>query len=227
MLTADLKPVFQDGFARTAEIALRSAFGGVYVDSGGAYTSETGWPNSARLFCFASHSSWWDPMLAIFLCVRVFKRRPIGPMDEEQFKNYRSLRYVGIFGVKPGDGPAVQAHVDAQFQNRPDTMLWVTPQGTFVPNELSGPPFKSGLSRWSSQEGSIRVPVVAHYHFSSHMRPDVFVRIGKQVTIDKDLEADSKALHRALDAEKKALLERVYQSSLGSRFDLSGWGKIL
>lgn len=167
--------------------------------------------------------------MAAELAVGRMRRRTIAPMDEEQFRSYASLRYVGLFGVGVGDGPAAEKLVDEELRQNPASCVWVTPQGAFSPNERPQPHFKSGLSRWSARVGAVRVPVAIHYQLGMLPRPQVFVRVGHAVARQEgeDLLADSERLRAALDRETKLLLERVWDAHTGGHQKLDSFERIL
>jgi hypothetical protein len=225
MIEPKLIPLVQKGFGKTARLLLKKQFGALYWDSESAHL-----PNSVfsgQVFFVATHQSWWDPLSAAEIAINQFGLRVLAPMEEEAFLSYPSLRYVGVFGVKSGDGPQVEAYLKSEFQQHPSTAVWVTPSGQFWPNELKNPPFKSGISRWSMREGSLRIPTVVHYAFGPEEKPNVFVRLGSAIpwTLGSSVEEDSDRLSQALSFETQALLKKVYDSGRGSRFRPDGFLK--
>lgn len=168
-------------------------------------------------------------MVAAVIAVEIFGRRTLAPMAEREFKNYKSLRYVGVFGVSSGDGPACEEIFRAEISKEPETAIWVTPQGIFWPNEIDQPDFKSGLSRWSIREAALRIPVSIHYHFGALPKPGIFVRLGEGVFPKEShirdfqkknrdseiLEIDSRDLSKKLSQQNHELLSRVYEVHKG------------
>ena len=222
MIEPSLLPLFQKGFAKTAQVLLARLFSEVWIDKTGSYCIEKGWPSQSPLFLYSTHSSWWDPIAAAFLSVNYMKRRTIAPMDEKEFKNYKSLRFVGLFGVSQGDGEKVQTTIQNEIEQKPETVVWVTPQGQFAPNELEQPEFKSGLSRWATaMPGSVCVPVSIHYHFGHLPRPFVFFRLGNPVeSVAKDSQrgAFNKKLQQELNSNTKILLNNIWEAQKESRY---------
>ena len=209
---------FQKGFALSSRILLKRNFAGVYWDQESHFLPTTGFPDGP-LLVFSTHSSWWDAVFAAEVCLNQMKKRSLGPMEESMFQKHRSLRWVGVFGVKDGDGPEVEKILANEFQAHPNTCLYVNPQGQYWPNELSQPVFKTGASRWSRALGLQRVPMVAHIQHMSESKPLAFLRLGKPVEVDsQDLSADSERLRDALNDESRALLGRVWESTRGHSF---------
>ncbi len=220
MMNPNLVPFFQKGFAKTSSLLLGRAFSELWFDRESSFSPESGWPDSTKtLFLFATHSSWWDPVAAAFLSVELMGRRTIAPMEENEFKKYRSLKYVGIFGVKPGDGPQVEKVIEEEFLAYPGTCVWITPQAKFCPNEREQPLFKTGLSRWSLSCDSLRLPVSIHYHFAHLPRPFIFYRMGKPVEkLSDNIKVDSENLRKSLDENTRALMGRIYEGHLQSNY---------
>ncbi len=226
MIEPHLLPLFQKGFAKTSEVLLGRLFSEVWIDRGGTYSVEKGWPSAKPLFLYSTHSSWWDPIAAAFLAVAQMKRRTLAPMDEREFKRYKSLRFAGVFGVSQGDGEKVQAILEKELQDDPSTAVWVTPQGQFSPNELPQPEFKGGLSRWALRfSGAACVPVSVHYHFGHLPRPFVFFRVGKESAYpqEKDGTEDERrkfneTLRLRLESETKELLHNVWKGQTQMNF---------
>ena len=215
MIEPKLVPLFQKGFAKTSRVLLERLFSEVWIDKSGAFSQEKGWPQGGPLFLYSTHSSWWDPIAAAYLSVEFMKRRTIAPMDESEFKRYRSLRFVGLFGVSQGDGEKVHSLIEEQLQQHPKSCVWVTPQGKFSPNELDQPKFKNGLARWAQIPGSVCVPVAIHYWFGHLPRPFIFYRLGEAIeSIGRSAQPEkySEQLRKALSKETKLLLENIWQA---------------
>jgi len=224
VITSKVIPVFQKGFASTSRFLVKQNFTGPYLDKDSFYGISTPWPSGEGLFLYATHASWWDPIAAGFLAIDQMKLRVIAPMDEEQFKKHISLRFVGVFGVSEGDGAQVETYIKKEISEHKNTCVWVTPQGTFWPNELAQPAFKSGLSRWSAFSGAQRVPVVVHYHFASTNKPMLFYRVGKALPFQGHVITKAKDLLRqALDQETSALLAKIHKATCGKQFDTNGF----
>jgi hypothetical protein len=227
MIEPQLISTFQKGFGKTCRLMLSRSFAGVFLDSD-SHFGPGRWPQGDGVFFYASHSTWWDPVIAGFLAVELMGLKVIAPMAEDEYKKRLSLKFVGVFGVREGDGPEVESLIQKLKTREPKLAVWVTPQGTFYPNELPQPKFKSGLSRWSRMRGSVRIPVSAHLQFTTRSKPDLFLAVGAPILgQDLDLESDSSVLRSALDEQNRRMMNKIYKAATGSRFDSTGFEKLL
>jgi hypothetical protein len=219
--------IFQRGFAKTSELILKWKFSGPWLDKASFWEKNSEGPTGENLFFFSTHSSWLDPMAAVFLAVQKMKLKVIAPIEAAQLEKYRSLHKVGLFPVKKGDGPEIEKQLSQFLLKHPQTAVWITPQGAFAPNELPQPEFKQGLSRWSNLAGVKRVPVAMHYHFGADTKPGLFFRLGTPVEGGKlSLEEDREMLRGLLEAETRALLNTVWIANSGSKFDSSSFHRL-
>ena len=226
MIEPKLQPIAQKGFAMTAHFLLKRQFEALYWD-----LESHVFPDrrlNGRAFFVASHPSWFDPLVAAEVAIHHFGLRVLAPMDEEAFRSYPSLRYVGVFGVRSGDGPAVEQMLKREFEVHPKTAVWVTPTGQFWPNERELPTFKQGLSRWSKAPESLRIPTAVHYAFGPQEKPQVFVRLGSPIprTEADTLDDDSEKLRRGLQSCVEALLKKVHLANSGNRFQAHGFKRL-
>lgn len=229
MIAPHLNSTFQKGLAMTSRILLKKDFGGVYLSRESEYGGEKDWPDSRKpLFLFANHTAWQDALIAPELCVNQMKRRSLAPMDQRQFEHYKSLRYVGIFGVKRGDGPSVQMLIENEFRRHPETCVWIHPEGCFNPSFTECLEFRSGLSRWSNYEEAQRIPVALHYAFGPDAKPVVFVRFGKNcVARGLALKEDSEFMRSALLRTKRELYQESLKAHSGVQADYSAFVKLV
>jgi hypothetical protein len=229
MMTPQLNPFFQKGFALTSRALLKKDFLGVYLSLDSSYGGIRAWPDArAPLFLFANHSAWHDALVGSEMCVNQMRRRSLAPMDEIQFRRYKSLRYVGIFGVSRGDGPSAQMLIEDEFKRHPETCIWIHPEAQFNPYFTECSEFKSGLSRWSNHNGFQRVPVAIHYAFGPDPKPVVFLKLGKNCPPQNlGVKEDSEFLRSALLRTKRELYQEALKAHSGFRSDYSGFLKIL
>ena len=232
MIEPNLISIAQKGFAKTSSVLLSKTFGGPWWDLDSALMPDSALPQGRPIFFYSTHSSWWDPMVFALIAIEIFKSRTISPMDEREFRKYKSLRFAGVFGVSEGEGQLVESVIEREFEKFPQTRVWVTPQGAFAPNELKQPDFKTGLSRWSLPMRGIRIPVSIHYYFGPEAKPGLFVRVGKaesppeslvlalskaQTPQEKNLvfKADSDGLKNKLDEQGEEFLKKIYIANKG------------
>lgn len=229
MLAPESSALFQKGFALTAKLLLKKDFGAIYLSNSSDIESEESFRfKKAPLFIYSNHSAWHDALLAPEVCVNFLKRRSIGPMDKEQFKKFKSLRKVGIFGVGKGDGPSAQLLIDNEFKKDPSTCVWIHPEGVFNASTTKVKAFKEGLSRWSNQEGYMRVPLAIRYAFGPEPRPAIFLKFGRTCPArGLSVDEDSEYLREELERVLKELNSEVRKAYSGSKADLKSFRRIL
>jgi 1-acyl-sn-glycerol-3-phosphate acyltransferase len=136
-----------------------------------------------------THSSWWDPLLALMLGELCASRSGCAPMDAAMLRKFGFFRRLGIFGVEPSDPrslPAMAAYVLERFRAERKGTLWITPQGTFADprDPVVLRPGAASIAARAQREGlSLRVLVVAiEYGFWLDQKPEVFVRCATVAT---------------------------------------------
>jgi 1-acyl-sn-glycerol-3-phosphate acyltransferase len=133
-----------------------------------------------------THSSWWDPLVALLLGTLCSARQACAPMDEAMLRKFGFFRRLGIFGIRPEDPrglPAMVAYVLERFAQESQATLWITPQGRFCdvrePIELR-PGAAAVAARAQRQGMKLEVVVVAvEYGFWVDQKPEVFVRAAR------------------------------------------------
>ena len=115
---------------------LRKDFHTVAMARGGTEVLRGLDSDNRPLMVIMNHSSWWDPLIGMYLSRTMMPNRPmLAPMEAEQLMKFAFFRKLGIFGIDP-DAPgaidAMGAHVLGRFTARPNTAFWLTPQGEFT-----------------------------------------------------------------------------------------------
>lgn len=115
---------------------MRKDFHTVSIARGGAALLRGLDSDTRPLMVIMNHSSWWDPLIGMYLSRTMLPNRPmLAPMEAEQLMKFAFFRKLGIFGIDPeapGAIDAMAAHVLARFTARPNTAFWLTPQGEFT-----------------------------------------------------------------------------------------------
>jgi 1-acyl-sn-glycerol-3-phosphate acyltransferase len=227
-----ISPLMRRGFALISRLILKRNFSDVLLDSESVFGGNNPWPlevySQKRLFFVVNHTSWWDPILAAELCINQQNLRAIGPMDEERLERQPFLKKVGIFGTKKGEAKEIDRFLQAEFNSHAETCMWVHVYGKFSPNERSVPSLKKGISHWSNNSHSIRVPIAIHYAFGPDKKPSVFIKTGDLIpTGALNPEDDVALMSDALDKEIKSLLEKIYDAHSGSKSNYGGFNSLL
>ncbi|MEP6603194.1 MAG: lysophospholipid acyltransferase family protein [Spartobacteria bacterium] len=135
------------------------------------------------LVIYLNHSSWWDPLVCLFLSQHFFAdRASFAPIDSAMLERYRFFRHLGFFGIDPQ-----QNHRAAKFLRTahailasPTNILWLTPQGRFVDVRARPLELQAGLGALASRTlNAVFVPLAIEYSFWTESRPEILVSFGE------------------------------------------------
>lgn len=132
---ASRAPAFTRLFAAYSERLLNRRFATVRLVRGGADVLARADSHAGPVLIAMNHASWWDPLVGLMLVSRYLpSRTPSAPMDLEQFRRFRFMKWLGMFGLDPKhpDASALLAdHVGELFRKNLRPLLVITPQGAF------------------------------------------------------------------------------------------------
>jgi 1-acyl-sn-glycerol-3-phosphate acyltransferase len=161
---------------------------------------------------YANHSSWWDPMVMVFLGERLIPVPNYAPMDAAALEKYPILRKLGIFPID-----MTSARGAAQFLRTSQAILasggalWITPQGRFAdPREPLA--FKPGLGALAARNPAVPFyPLAIEYTFWDERLPEALLHIGPAVSIGADTTSEeaSRQLEAALASAMQELRARA------------------
>lgn len=201
----------QNGFHAFLEPFLRRHFHTIAVDRQSRESlSLTG---EAPLVVFGNHPSWWDPLLAHFVCRRCFEGRQFyAPIDAAALEQYRVFGKLGFFGVDMHDrrGAAAFLKTSLAVLNHPGSSLWITPEARFTDVRDRSATFAPGLAHLCARmpPGGIALPMALELVYWEERLPECLFRFGAPIRCDHYPESDktawqqrlSDALHRTQDA---------------------------
>jgi len=144
----------------------------------------------------ANHSSWWDSLILVELTRRLGLPCHF-LVDEAQFRHHRFFTSFGAVSIDL-DEPKEGIQRAAEVLQGPGDLLWIFPQGRYLPPHRRPLQLKPGVQWIARLSGAPVVPVAMQYAFLQADRPAAFVRIGSPTD---DLEADLVALLDAIDEE--------------------------
>ncbi len=79
----------------------------------------------------ANHVSWWDGFWAMYLNLKMLKRKFHFMMQEDQLLRYRFFNYTGAFSVNRGSREVLESiSYAAEILNHNENMLLMYPQGS-------------------------------------------------------------------------------------------------
>jgi 1-acyl-sn-glycerol-3-phosphate acyltransferase len=141
------------------------------------------------LVVYCNHPSWWDPLLCLFLAQYYFPARAhYGPMDAEALARYRFLTRLGFFGLATGtrQSAATLLRVGQALAQRPQTALWITPQGQFTDPRQRPVRFRPGLGHLARRLSTVAfVPLALEYPFWYERLPEALACFGDAVLVDQ------------------------------------------
>lgn len=153
--------------------ALRLAHPARFLDG-----AESGRPVIVAL----NHPSWWDPLTCILISRYLLPRHDhYAPMDATEVERYRILAHMGLFPVDKGSprGAAQFLRAGQQILARPQSLLWVTPQGEFTDARQRPVIFRPGLSALVARLPKATViPLAIEYTCWNERLPEILVNSG-------------------------------------------------
>ncbi|XZE52853.1 lysophospholipid acyltransferase family protein [Planctomycetaceae bacterium SH139] len=192
---------FQNGFHSFLRPFLKRHFHTVAVHSESSdLLSEIG---PGPLIVFGNHPSWWDPLIAHFLCRRVFAPRQFyAPIDAAALEQYQVFRKLGFFGIELNSkrGAAEFLKISTTILQAPRTSLWLTPEGRFADSRDRDATLMPGLSHLCSRmpAGGMAVAMALEYVFWEERLPECLVRFGPVIHCDQHADLDKPAWHALL-----------------------------
>jgi 1-acyl-sn-glycerol-3-phosphate acyltransferase len=170
-------------------------------------------PAGTPVVVYANHSSWWDPMLGVFLTRELFPARTLyAPIDAAALERYKFFAKLGFFGIDRERA----ARGAAEFLKRvrailasEGAMLWLTPQGRFADARERPLAFEPGIAHLARRiPGVLFLPMALEYVFWEERTPEVLIRFGDALESEAGAaRGDGRDTAALLDLLQRALLE--------------------
>ncbi len=125
-------------------------------------------------------------------------------------KQYPFFSRIGAFSVNLDDPRSSIASLRYAVQSlkRPNSCLFIYPEGELKPPSIKVSEFKPGLSwLYKKTEGVDFVPVAFRIDHSKTSKPDLYISIGEKVNFDKSM--DSKELNNLFENEIDLLSDQI------------------
>jgi chlorobactene lauroyltransferase len=162
---------------------------------------------SGKTIYYLNHTSWWDGLIPLLLNQKRFKQKARAMMEDKQMRQHTFFSKIGAFSVNlENPRSAVKSlRYAVDSLNRPNSCLFIYPEGKIVPFTINRPSFKKGLGWISNQCPHIDVvPVGIYIHTANHDKPELFIKVGKPVKADHSL--DSETLNEIFEIKMGELL---------------------
>ena len=166
--------------------------------------------NEKRTVYFINHFYWWDGLLPLYLNNKIFGQTARALMEDKQMKKYPFFSKIGAFSINLEDTRSTIHSLRYALQSlaRPNSSLFIYPQGKIVPVSYTHPNFKPGLA-WLYQHSSDIdfVPIAFYIDHSKHHKPDLYISIGESVLPNKTLS--KKELTKEFELKLTSLLTQI------------------
>jgi 1-acyl-sn-glycerol-3-phosphate acyltransferase len=204
---------FFRGFRKYARRYIRKNFHAMRIDAGGPLPALPDGP----LIVVMNHASWWDPMTAVVLSgLMPDARAHYAPIDAEGLAQYRFLEWLGIFGIELGTtrGSLMFLRRCQAVLARPESVLWITPQGRFVDVRDRPTRFKEGLGHLLHRTSHVTVlPLAIEYPFWNDRLPELLVRFGPPVRVGVGSVESSNEWTRRMESALETVQDQLAESA--------------
>ena len=168
-------------------------------------------PDGPLIVCL-NHSSWWDLLVAFWLCRDLLDWDGYGPMDERQLRRYGILTRIGVFGVERESlhgGREFLGYATSILAGR-RRVLWITAQGAMLSNDVRPVRFYSGVAHLAQALGPCHVTTLAlDYEFWDEKRPEVFLQFGPMRRVEAGEPVARRELLRGLEGELERQMDEL------------------
>ena len=167
----------------------------------------------ARTIYFINHNLWWDGLLPLYLSRNVFNQTARAFMEDKQMHKHRFFSKIGAFSINLSDPRSTLRSLRFAIDSlqKPNSSLYIYPEGELTPVSASKPEFKNGLA-WLYQNTDTEidfVPIAFYSHTFRDSKPEMYINIGAALTIDRSLSKSElttefeKNLHELLTETRK------------------------
>ncbi len=169
------------------------------------------------LVVVANHPSWWDPLVGLVLTEFMQESRVhYGPIDVHGLTQYPFLERRGFFGVEVGTtrGSLAFLRQSQAILSRPESVLWITPQGEFVDPRERPVRLKQGIGHLACRLSAASiVPLALEYPFWNDRCPEALARFGEPITITASRSATPRVwtsrIEQAMEKTQDQLAEEA------------------
>lgn len=143
----------------------------------------------AKTVYFINHNLWWDGLLPLYLSRNVFHQTARAFMEDKQMRKHRFFSKIGAFSINLSDSRSSLASLRFAINSlkKPNSSLYIYPEGELTPVSDSKPEFKKGLAwlyRNTDKEIDF-VPIAFYSHSFRDSKPELYINIGAALTIDR------------------------------------------
>jgi 1-acyl-sn-glycerol-3-phosphate acyltransferase len=164
----------------------------------GTYTE-----NNLPVLLIANHSSWWDGFWALYLNIKVFKRKFHFMMLEEQLRKYWYFNYAGGFSVKKKSKSVLETlHYTSSLLTDRNNLVLIFPQGEIGSAQKDSFDFEKGIERiLAGIKNQVQIVfLVSLTDYFSSKKPEIFFyyrEYSKNTVQRADLEDDYNRFYKS------------------------------
>ena len=145
---------------------------------------------SQPVIYYGNHNSWWDGIIPFLLNEYVLgHRHGRAMMEEKQMRQYPFFSRIGAFSIDLEESRSAVSSLRyaVRHLSRPDSCLFIYPEGRILPATDSPKTFKAGLGWLLKQLPEVSViPLAVHLHTLDYDKPELFIHLGKPVAVNRD-----------------------------------------
>lgn len=176
---------------------------------------------SGGLILYCNHPGWWDPLIGILLKQEFFpKHQAYAPIDEAMLGQYGFFKHLGFYGVNKASSSSVRKFmgITRAILQSPGSMIWMTPQGSFVDVRDPDTSLELGISRVYKPGMEVTwLPVALEYCFWSERLPEALVHFGRPVVVGSNENIDKESLHQRLESHLADASKELAQASIARK----------
>lgn len=187
------------------------------------YTSDdpAAWDPAIPTLLVANHSTWWDGFFCWFIS-RMIGRQPHILMEKRNLDKYPFFKWIGVKPLRRDSrAGAYEDLLKSVACVRPETILWLFPQGARRPVLEAPTTLERGAAEVALRYGKpLRVGAVAlRFHFIGEQQPEAFALMGPTWILQPGDYPDRKALMARLGEDLHAALAQLDARLLEERVD--------
>jgi len=130
-----------------------------------------------------NHSNWWDGLLIFYLNQKIFRNDSYAMMSKKGIQDFPFFSKIGAFAVDP-DSPKdlIRSLQFSQSLLSEGKSVWIFPQGAEEHLEKRPFTYMNGPAYLLQKNEDVQlIPIAAYYTFRHDQRPELFIRVGKEI----------------------------------------------
>jgi 1-acyl-sn-glycerol-3-phosphate acyltransferase len=158
----------------------------------------------------SNHFSWWDGFWALYLNIKLFKKKFHFMMDEKELSKRWLFSYVGGFSVARHNKSIVESiHYATEQLNDINNLVLIYPQGKLYSSYCNDISFMKGISRISTTDKTKVVYLVQFTDYFQHAKPTVYFYLqeaDKKTLVNNNYEEQYRAFYKTCLEEQSKII---------------------